>query len=136
MTLTEFVAARLDEDEAIAREASPHDEGHWIHEGGDIGHVGNSPMNTAIDLWNTPAGPHIARHDPARVLAEVAAKRAIVALYDGPLLASDDCWWEGLFDALTFIAAVDADHPDFDPEWARSASFLPTGKDHRERGRG
>lgn len=55
---------------------------------------------------------HIARHDPARVLAECEAKRRIVEW------ASDG---EGEFHwstVLAPLAAVYADHPDYREEWS------------------
>jgi hypothetical protein len=67
MTLTEFLLARIAEDEAAARA------------------VGWTPRWVmAHDLPDAPPGivAHIARHDPARVLAECAAKRRIVELAD------------------------------------------------------
>jgi hypothetical protein len=66
--LVEFVRACLDDDERVAQAVDPRgwieatEEGHW-----------NEFNQTEID--------HIARHDPARVLAEVAAKRAILDLH-------------------------------------------------------
>jgi hypothetical protein len=58
---------------------------------------------------DTDDAVHIARHDPARVLAECEAKRRIVEWYGeepgrvGP--------------ALGMLAAVYADHPEFREEW-------------------
>ncbi|GHF77203.1 DUF6221 family protein [Streptomyces filamentosus] len=99
--LVAFLRARLDEDERIARSTVP---GPWswtpkedvwgqcgptlVHNPGDdetevlagIGH----------DAWGLcvadGAAGHIARHDPERVLAEVEAKRKIVALHEPVIL--------------------------------------------------
>ena len=57
---------------------------------------------------------HIARYNPARVLADIAAKREIVAWvgdYDADL---DGSAW-GI---LGNLAALYADHPDYQQEWA------------------
>jgi hypothetical protein len=92
--LAEFLLARIAEDEAVAREAVRWSEGasQW----GDSGE---------------PDWEHIARHDPARVLAECDAKRRIVQM-----LEDDDPgeWGDG---ALRHLASVCADHPDCRDEW-------------------
>ncbi|MER6515079.1 DUF6221 family protein [Nonomuraea sp. NPDC001636] len=100
--LIAFLRARLDEDEQTARAAGQLPTGdpwhndptaHWRaktspyhgvggavrwyvedgHEDGVVGHV--DPQAAQDD----DIARHIARHDPARVLAEVDAKRALVA---------------------------------------------------------
>lgn len=81
--LVVFVRARLDEDEAAAGAASP---GPW-HVNAESDEVLAVDGVTVADgfalsgrqLRVTTA--HIARHDPARVLAEVEAKRRIVDLH-------------------------------------------------------
>lgn len=86
--LVEFLRARLDEDEADAKRAVP---GPWAMVG--------EPRDTTV--FSMPAGisvahgwlrdlAHIARHDPARVLAEVAAKRRILDELDAMPHALDD----------------------------------------------
>lgn len=110
MTLTEFITARLDEDEAVARGAARDGEG-------------------AID-WAGESGPtdvHIARHDPARVLAEVEAKRRIVEhwtlLAEQAAEAPDhlrrmlSSQVTGLGVAVRLLALPYADHPDYDERW-------------------
>jgi hypothetical protein len=58
---------------------------------------------------------HIARWDPARVLAECEAKRRIVEAYRGDVSGtpSVDAFWY----AMVCAAAPYADHPDYDPAW-------------------
>jgi hypothetical protein len=80
VTITEFLTARLDEDEAVARAASP---GPW-HPNAELDEVLAMDGITVADGFAL-SGPqtratteHIARHDPARVLADVEAKRRIV----------------------------------------------------------
>ncbi len=66
---------------------------------------------------------HIARHDPARVLREVAAKRKILTLHS-PWEDSGDCSACGDVpqvcypcETLRALAAAWSDHPDYDPAW-------------------
>jgi hypothetical protein len=71
--------------------------------------------------------PHIARHDPARVLVECAALRAVVALHHEYLGVCTHCVdafapekresWP--CQSLRALAKPYADHPDYRPEeWA------------------
>lgn len=71
---------------------------------------------------------HIARHDPARVLAEVAAKRRIVELHSGAHECStfdrngeiDNCTWcldSDECSTVALLASVYTGHPDYRPEW-------------------
>lgn len=161
MTLTEFLLARIAEDEAAARAA----EGlHWQWVGDQTDReVSPDPMldeylygvdqeNVSLrsvetfpyrslagegprflistDEVRTVAALHIARHDPARVLAECAAKRAIVAAHPSVSGACETCVdkmshprpseWEPVrhpCPTLRTIANVYADHPDFDETW-------------------
>jgi len=90
-----------------------------------------------------PTAEHIARHDPARVLADIAAKRAILALHahyveqkrEGgkyldtwrPDEGCETCHWDNdcgciensgyPCDTVGLLASVYADHPEFDPAW-------------------
>jgi hypothetical protein len=93
--LIAFIRAQLDDDERVAREATA---GPWTTTGnGGITHDGPSLSQTnpafgryvvasvgAYDRGcpNRADAEHIARHDPGRVLAEVAAKRAVLDLFD------------------------------------------------------
>ncbi|MFD3594376.1 DUF6221 family protein [Nocardia sp. NPDC058640] len=110
MTIEEFIRARLDEDERIARESDSGD-GQW---GFDerFDHVGTSD-ETVHSLHHSE---HIARHDPARVLRDIAGKRKILAkLAD----AGTPVWWWHLHtnDILTAMAQRWADHPDYLRAW-------------------
>ncbi len=91
--LADFLLARLDEDEAMAQatRTDPWDEIAFHDQAAD-------------DI------PHIARHGPARVLAECEAKRVAVDWY----LNDDDTVMGPTVRAL---AAVYADHPDFQEAW-------------------
>ena len=129
MTLVEFLNARLDEDEAIARAAT---DGPWGATPGPWGP--EATYLEAVDGWDFAVfetvkdARHAARHDPARVLAEVAAKRKIVE--EHPIRKSGDeegceCnydreWgWaeEGACGTLRALTSVYAGHPDYDPTW-------------------
>ena len=105
MTLTEFLLARIAEDEA---DAQPVDEP--VMQGGRLG---------VITVGGRPAALAISR---ARVLAECEAKWRIIEVHH-PL--DDDpepfCWncdeeaWP--CKTMAVLAAVYADHPDYDEEW-------------------
>ena len=131
--LVAFLNARLHEDEAAARAAAP---GQWrSHQAGGWRAVllGKGLGPDAADV------EHIARHDPARVLREVAAKRAILEFYLEPpdgLPAGNAEVISGAEDGsgraprpLTVIeaivldlAGVWSDHPDYDPAWGSAAT--------------
>ncbi len=77
----------------------------------------------------TADGAHIVRHDPARVLREVAAKRTVLAMHEamrlgveaaeGTVLAGAARVRLGAYrNALQALAAVWSDHPDYRSEWA------------------
>ena len=89
MTLTEFLLARISEDEADVEGA------------GLLG-------------WALC-------YDERRVLAECAAKRQILSWYVNQREYVTDKYDEGYHEALSDcvkrLAAVDADHPDYNPEW-------------------
>lgn len=123
LTLADFIRARLDEDEAAARGAhrdSLDDDGQ--------AHATWTEASTAV-MWGDVTGvdglepdylaAHIARHDPARVLAEVAAKRELVeALVDIETVEAErpdqvaSLRWAVRLLALPFV-----DHPDYDERW-------------------
>lgn len=62
---------------------------------------------------------HIARFQPARVLREVAAKRAILAEHYpvDPCDAHDSALRTVVCGTVAALAAIYSDHPDFDPSW-------------------
>jgi hypothetical protein len=125
-----FCSARLDDDERLARD------------------VGFDRIETVDYLWGTrhlllqrddggeskatselDAGlaAHVARHDPRRVLADIAFKRELLAEHEPSLQAAvkDDevipmvvCKVDG--DECPFaqgLAALYADHPDYQEAW-------------------
>ena len=163
MTITQFLLARIAEDEAVARACAEMFPPPW-----DVADRGWRVRIYASDVttedfasddedattvrnpvvmevepdrrikdpqWLSERVEHVRRHDPARILAECAAKRAIVELhveavryvsigrpeveslgcetcagYDGPL--TYPC------PTLRHLATPYAEHPDYDAEWS------------------
>src|SRR5689334_19454252 len=88
MTLSEFLLARIEEDEAGSRAAT---QGPWSEYKHNVWATDPQVLGPSKDrmVAQTPAtwagiglprrdAPHIARHDPVRVLAECQAKRRII----------------------------------------------------------
>jgi hypothetical protein len=100
--LVKFLLARLDDDERAAR-------GHM--RGGGI--LPFESIGQAAD--------HGARHGPLRVLREVAAKRSMVQMWLTRSRTQRDRLEAGRPDVagamVVAMAAVFAEHPDFDPSW-------------------
>ena len=104
MTLTDFLLARIAEDEAVAREAQAADIQTVMHK-------------------------HMAQWNPARVLAECEAKRRIVNRENDRLREqwrrrvdehrqTFDEWLQPPYgETLRDLASVYADHPDYDESW-------------------
>jgi hypothetical protein len=141
--LAAFVEARLAEDEQIAKAAADRDGREWA--AGEDGHTSYAVYRVAdgfavaYDEGAPDEGEreHLARHDPARVLREVAAKRRVLAdhhvptpgwPFSGwPARACTGCgadrWEEPLTEdvngcyELRNLASVWSDHPDYDESW-------------------
>lgn len=136
--LIAFLRARLNEDAAAARVAT---SGPWWHNPGKqwlegeafesydlskgqefVGYGGPHPFTGAVastgpasHMQSMKDAAHIARHHPVRVLAEVDAKRRIVAAYenydiDAPELDVPES-------VLRMLALPYGDHPDYRDEW-------------------
>ncbi len=108
--LVAFLRARLDEDEAAAQ-AVP--EADWLAQ------IDEASMNPdgAVELY-------VRRMAPARVLAEVAAKRAIITLLTElmeHLPESPKYLRVESLRPIELLAQPYADHPDFDLTWATPA---------------
>ena len=122
MEITEFLMARIAEDEEIARRNSG-DRG--------LGDDGSFPdYRTYSDSDTDAADDFIAHFAPRRVLVECEAKRRIVALVRGPLEAvawtaigcsetTDPGDTQVGDKMLCALALPYADHTDYDPDWAR-----------------
>lgn len=86
-TITEFLLARIAEDEAVAKAASG-DGASWIAPDvhgpivavDDGTRFGGEPVIYDEGRPSAEQAQHIARHDPARGLRECKAKRAIVEM--------------------------------------------------------
>jgi hypothetical protein len=144
VTITEFLRARLDEDEAAARACADNDGNLGWFDSPVMASLGDHTIRTdgnrpvarirEVDSRGDDEVPrildgdavaiHVARHDPARVLREAAAKRAILARHIYILRRRG---WQGTcrFDNhhwpcadVVDLAAVYRAHPDYDPAWA------------------
>lgn len=142
--IAEFLRARLDEDEKVARAATVarpwhvhtasgyHGDVTWISDSPDaVGFSEPSEVQHPVGYYDPePVGlvspadaAHIARHDPARVLAEVAAKRAILARLADTAPPYADSRQQEIHETLRdevvpHLAAVHASHEAYRPEWA------------------
>lgn len=129
--LVAWLLAQLADDEAVARAAT---RGPWFDDRSvaNDGFVVMSP-NTQVSksFYDESAenAAHIARHDPARVLAEVEASRKIIALHVdvdfgtfegiGAVSMCRECRDQrGPCPTLRALAAVFASRPGYDPRWA------------------
>lgn len=142
MDIAAFLTARFDEDEAGARAAAGRWSPAWSvdPEEWDTGvGVQDKDGRSVAAVHGTYRAEHIARWDPARVLAEVAAKRrqidwayehgeAVDAergdCHNADAIRAGRCSDRGISaaqDVLQLLAAAYADHPDFDPAWAVDA---------------
>lgn len=147
MTIEEFIEARLAEDEFAARSAMRHpaegpaevweDEYRGPYEPPAVVEplIRDNPQlrgtGEVVMSQRNGAARHIARHDPARVLRQVAALRELFERakpwpkcrgHPGPWMPHGDygpgfCGTPEEADSLRVIAAIWSDHPDYRPEW-------------------
>lgn len=133
-----FLRERLDEDEQIARAAADQvsetewtgsdESGHaWRYQHGGVwgdhdGLCSDAPLVVSTDLRDVQT--HIARHDPARVLAEIDAKRRILAEHERielPGTSNGDTAAVGAYvkmqAVLRLLALPYTAHPDYRQEW-------------------
>ena len=124
--LAAFLNARLDEDEAAARDAY-YEGQRWITEEEGVYRypVFSDPVNPAyadqelVQMADRKRDArHIARWDPARVLREVEAKRKIIAEADRSMKSIPfGHRYDFALMTLRALAAVYSDHPDYLEEW-------------------
>lgn len=132
MDLIEFLRARLDEDEQIAHAAMWDDQaGAWTYtppQDRYSKHTVNDYLGDVLVVvapYNADEdgiGAHVERHDPQRILAEVDAKRMIIADYERFLAERRRAMggWDSYPDVsptMAALASVYADHPDYREEW-------------------
>ena len=129
MTVTEFLNARISEDEAVARRG----EGATIFKDADFGDVDfrsgsdesilRVSQRHLVEMHRSSLAmlEGMARWLPARVLAECAAKRSLVGLLQSdsrdPHNAMRREWADEI---LRAFATVYAEHPDYDVTWRNS----------------
>ncbi|MFJ7417957.1 DUF6221 family protein [Streptomyces uncialis] len=115
--LIAFLRARLDEDEALV----PAPESWTAF---DV----NEPTGTrrvdvdhsferVVACTRSWRGLHIARHDPARVLREVEAKRRALVRCEEELMAGMERLTHFIRQTLWEMTLPYADHPDYREEW-------------------
>lgn len=123
MTIVEFLEARLEEDEAVAKAAFGADPTYatWAYEGDEVfaPMEGERHSRLCLPAVDEDLGAHIAHYDPARALSEVVAIRSLVELY-GALSAHWVLNADYGFASTTLrtLAAIYSDHPDYQQEWA------------------
>lgn len=138
-TLLAFLRARLDEDAADAQRAAEELGARWRYDGQHVVAEAEGDMvaTGSLDELEAERGAHVARHDPARVLAEVEAKRQLVLLHGRATLRAgggaqhfdtttvcrscepsyqfpDQSW---PCPTLRLLALPYAGHPDYREEW-------------------
>ena len=111
LTLPDFLLARIAEDEEVARDTLT------AHELLDWSELGDPAMGMAGPT-DGPSGYVSIVIDPARVLAECEAKRAVVGLHPEMLGWCQGCAHESYpCRTLLALALPYADHPDYREEW-------------------
>jgi hypothetical protein len=130
--LVAWLRERLDEDEQTARATG---DAHWSYDRetftvrAEQSEVASRRRSTypgdpagattpILDVYGT----HIARWEPARVLAEVQAKRRLLTQFElrsNSVRATVRPATGGVWDDLLRLLALPyAEHPDYRPEWA------------------
>jgi hypothetical protein len=132
MRLTEFLLARIDEDEALARAAAAAvgrgmteaDGSFWESDHSDVVLALDPDQFVVVaagsdDLDTVPeATRHIACHDPARVLADCEALRGLVLWWAASPIPEDADWPQAARRwTLGSLAQPYSDHPDYRDEW-------------------
>jgi hypothetical protein len=119
-----FLRARLAEDEQVAQAAAEETDPSWDDNGpyGETVTAANAGGFVACGAWGGDVPwevrQHVARHDPARALAEVDAKRRIVQMHAHALAMTPPERVALAILTLRALARPYADHPDYRPEWA------------------
>ncbi|PRX91968.1 DUF6221 family protein [Allonocardiopsis opalescens] len=133
MTITDFLYARLAEDEDTALTAaggSMYQHGRWsLRPTSDGADVLTRGFYVILSDELPEVAAHVVRHHPDRVLAEVKVKRQILAEYEAAIRDDRDIvndeWVSGqnqgavnaLKPVIHLLAAVYRDHPDYQKDW-------------------
>jgi hypothetical protein len=118
--LLAFLRACLDDDERVARAASP---GPWKPnaEQDEVLAVDDVTVADGFALSGNQLRAtveHIARWDPARVLAKIRADRAILDWCERAIhVTEDDCYQLGVDDVVRLLAQPYAGQPGWRAEW-------------------
>jgi hypothetical protein len=133
--LVAWLRAQIDEDERVARAAIDRttvkdwanrsdkpDSGHWSIEDltDDDWYAIVDQQNRQIIVYNEGRpdlhqARHIARHDPARLLAEVAAKRRLIEVAVGAIESAQPLTGNRI---VRLLAQPFAGRPGWREEWA------------------
>lgn len=128
--LVAFLRARYDDTAREARETAEEFGAVWTADV-EMECVRSDTGADVVDEPNTPLA-HIVRHDPARVLREVEAKRALLKRHaprergDGCVVCddgNDSCGclsgphWSYPCDTVKILALPYVDHPEYREEW-------------------
>ncbi|MFD5217476.1 DUF6221 family protein [Streptomyces tendae] len=115
--LVQWLRAQLADDERIARAAHAP---NWSTDGRRGLHYGVED-EWITDALTTADADHMARHDPARVLREIDAKRQVIAehdVYGRKLGERMDCQsLDFPCRTLRLLALPYADRPGYRPDW-------------------
>jgi len=142
--IRDFIAARLDERETAAKRAIEASGGEiWRASDGGLYPEDNPSQHPGAFLadyygfTDPDYGDHIALHDPTWTLRDITAKRQILGAYDRATARFDEALSSppdidadaSAFSArshmdlvLRLLAAIDADHSDFNPTWKLDVS--------------
>jgi hypothetical protein len=118
--LVKFSRDRLDVDEAAARAAAEEYRETWT----TVWMLGTDNARI-VDIDGHPVGggslrvvaEHQARHDPGRVLREVAARRALLDAYDASVRSVGPGLSRNYLRLVAWQATAWNDHPDYLAEW-------------------
>jgi len=118
--LTEFYGARLDEDEALALAVQAAAPGTWRAAGEDILTANPDPYWNGVCVANASGeeAAHIVRHDPARVLRDVAAGRKLLRLHAEVAEVADEAAVRIVRGIIADQAASWSDHLGYRLAWA------------------
>ena len=120
--LVTWLRAQLDADERSAMIAAGPIGHNWQADGGSV--FAEHPTDEIVD-YAGQAAEHIAVHDPARVLRQVAAMRAIVDAYErayhGDGIEETEAQHArrvALEETVEALATVYTDRDAYNPDWA------------------